>query len=267
MTRNHLSAYGFSFIFHAVFIALIFTLGNLLPLEQTPLVIDFSILSGNESVPVINPAAKPEQPKVVKQIQPATPKQKKIVKKPPKIEEKKIVAVNKPEPLPIAPVIEEKPMEKEIVAEVEPIKPEIAEQTEMEEIIPLPDAEFAENQTPSDVPPMEAVNNFNDAALNEKASYGYSKQQYLKAHFDYIKNDIQKKVVYPRMARKMGWQGRVLLSFVVCEDGSIKDVKIIESSGYSLLDANAVKTVQSAAPFPVPPIRAEIIIPISYALV
>ncbi|MBU0728703.1 MAG: energy transducer TonB [Proteobacteria bacterium] len=39
----------------------------------------------------------------------------------------------------------------------------------------------------------------------------------------------------------------MLVSFVVCEDGSIIDIKILESSGYSLLDTNAIKIVQKVS--------------------
>ncbi|MFC1523834.1 energy transducer TonB, partial [Thermodesulfobacteriota bacterium] len=91
--------------------------------------------------------------------------------------------------------------------------------------------------------------------------------QYLKAHFQYIREDIQHQVVYPRIARKKGWQGKVVLKFIVCEDGRVMNVEVVESSGYAVLDKNAMKSVRSAAPFPKPPVRAELIIPIRYGLV
>ncbi len=91
-------------------------------------------------------------------------------------------------------------------------------------------------------------------------------KQYLKEHFLYIKNNVQNKISYPSMARKMGWQGRVLISFVVCKDGSVKDIRIIESSGFKVLDKNAVEVIQKTAPFPKPPVSAELIIPVTYKL-
>ena len=68
------------------------------------------------------------------------------------------------------------------------------------------------------------------------------------------------------MARKMGWCGQVKIAFVVCEDGGVNDVRVVESSGFSLLDRNAVETVKNVAPFPTPPIKAEIRMAITYRL-
>ncbi len=89
---------------------------------------------------------------------------------------------------------------------------------------------------------------------------------YLKEHFVYIRDRITGRIVYPHLARKMGWGGQVKLAFVVCEDGGVNDVRVVESSGFGLLDRNAVDTVKSVAPFPSPPVRAEIRMAISYRL-
>lgn len=50
---------------------------------------------------------------------------------------------------------------------------------------------------------------------------------------------------YPRLARKRGYQGTVLLDVFVTRDGQAKDVKVVQSSRYSVLDKAAVKSVQS----------------------
>lgn len=93
------------------------------------------------------------------------------------------------------------------------------------------------------------------------------KNRYLKAHFEYIKNEIQQKIIYPLVARKNGWQGRVVVSFMVCEDGRVEAISVRESSGFALLDKSAVKTILQAAPFPPPPSRAELVVPINFSLV
>jgi len=106
--------------------------------------------------------------------------------------------------------------------------------------------------------------------VNEISEEEYQEQMralFLKTHFQYIRDNIQHSVVYPRIARKRGWQGKVVIKFVVWEDGHVSDVEIVESSGYSVLDKNAVKSVKTAAPFPKPPIRTELIIPIRFGLV
>ena len=68
------------------------------------------------------------------------------------------------------------------------------------------------------------------------------------------------------MARKMGWEGKVLLSFVISTNGYVETIKIIKSCGFKTLDQNAIKTVRQCAPFPSPPVNAELILPVTYRL-
>ncbi len=275
MTNNHFFGYGFSLCIHVAAITMILTLGNLIPVEKAPIIIDFSIVTGKEPSFPSTPAATPEHQSVTNRIKPVKKTKvnhaeiEKLIKPtPPPVVEKKNLDEIRADPLPISPVIKEEPIEKKIVAELKPQEQPRPAQSEIEKVIPLTDnSDSTENDTAVEIHSTEMVNNSVDSTPDERTSYGYSKQQYLKAHFDYIKNDIQKKIIYPGIARKKGWQGRVLISFVILEDGSVIDIQIIESSGYSLLDKNAVKSVLSAAPFPTPPVKAEIIIPISYALV
>jgi protein TonB len=91
-------------------------------------------------------------------------------------------------------------------------------------------------------------------------------QHYLKEHFIYIRDLISKQIVYPSMARKMGWSGKVTVAFVITEDGSVQAIRVVESSGFPLLDKSAVETVRGAAPFPKPPVRAEIVVPVNFKL-
>jgi TonB family protein len=89
---------------------------------------------------------------------------------------------------------------------------------------------------------------------------------YLKEHFAYIRDRITRSICYPDTARRMGRHGRVKIAFVICEDGSVADVRVIESCGCSMLDQNTVDTVKKVAPFPCPPVRAEIRMAINYQL-
>lgn len=84
--------------------------------------------------------------------------------------------------------------------------------------------------------------------------------------FAYIRDAIQRGIAYPAMARKMGWEGKVVVAFLVLSDGSVRDVRVVQGSGYSALDRGAVDAVRNAAPFPRPPAEAEIITPVVYRL-
>ena len=98
-----------------------------------------------------------------------------------------------------------------------------------------------------------------------KADYG-EKIRYLRANFTYIRDMIQKKVVYPTIARKMGWEGKVTVSFVIFSDGLTKHLRVMKSSSVEILDRSAMEAVKDASPFPKPPAEAQIIIPIVYKL-
>ena len=89
---------------------------------------------------------------------------------------------------------------------------------------------------------------------------------YLKKNFFYIRDLIQKNITYPRVARQMGWQGKVTVSFLILNDGRISNIKVKQSSGKDILDNNAVETIKRASPFPPPPVKAEITVPVVYAL-
>jgi TonB family protein len=92
------------------------------------------------------------------------------------------------------------------------------------------------------------------------------KMGYIREHFTYIRDIIMRNLSYPQVARKMGWTGKVKISFIVCSDGHAKDIKIAEGSGIEMLDKNAVEAVKKASPFPRPPLEAHLIIPIVYKL-
>lgn len=135
----------------------------------------------------------------------------------------------------------------------------------------------SENQTPVTTPvvPQESNNNLSsvkDVAITHSvpASAGNSvesvKQRYLKEHFKYIRDLIQKKLTYPRIARKMGWTGKVIVSFVISTDGNVKDIEITESSGFEMLDKNTIEIVKKTSPFPRPPVEAQLLIPVTYKL-
>jgi protein TonB len=91
-------------------------------------------------------------------------------------------------------------------------------------------------------------------------------QRYLKEHFTYIRDLITNRLVYPPMARKMNWSGKVVVAFVITEEGAVHSIRVVEKSGFRALDKSAVETVRSVAPFPKPPQRAEIVVPINFRM-
>jgi len=56
------------------------------------------------------------------------------------------------------------------------------------------------------------------------------------------------------------------VAFVILENGSVETLRVIKSSGHDLLDESVVKTVRALQPFPRPPTRAEVVVPIAFGL-
>jgi protein TonB len=64
----------------------------------------------------------------------------------------------------------------------------------------------------------------------------------------------------------MGWEGMVTLSFTVLENGSIDDVKVVNSSGFPILDENARNTIAKTNLKRKVPVRLYVLLPVEYRL-
>lgn len=93
---------------------------------------------------------------------------------------------------------------------------------------------------PKNVPKGDVI------SLNTK-SYKYI------SYFTHIKRKIELVWEYPRAAAEMGQEGRLTLRFTILKDGRLAGVWLVQSSGYRLLDEEAIRAVKEAAPFnPIP---------------
>lgn len=84
--------------------------------------------------------------------------------------------------------------------------------------------------------------------------------------YSFIKDAVQNKIKYPHVARSNGWEGRVIVSFVIECGGGVRDIRVKESSGIALLDKSAVDAVKNAGPFKPVAIEARVVIPVVYKL-
>ncbi len=84
--------------------------------------------------------------------------------------------------------------------------------------------------------------------------------------YGYLREAIQREIAYPAVARKMGWEGSVVVGFTILRDGTVRDVRLVRGSGFSILDRNALEAVRSASPFPRPPAAAKVLTPVLYKL-
>jgi len=70
---------------------------------------------------------------------------------------------------------------------------------------------------------------------------------------------IVKKVTpkYPKRARRMGWEGTVVLDFLVDANGNVYDIRVVRSSGYPDLDQAAINALKQWKFAPKPGKNAE----------
>ncbi|MBA3016071.1 MAG: TonB family protein [Proteobacteria bacterium] len=258
--------FGFStsLLVHGLFGLLLFSLATGVPEAPAPKVIDLSILAGPKSAPSPAVAAPPEPvarvvptlpvaPEVVKQEVIPPRKQKKVVKR---LVRPIPEAVKIPAPVQVAAVEVE-----------EPSAPIVSETPEPQALTSTPSPPAQSTMARSEgVASAQAQDSPVAVASGGTGTAQTAEERWRQEHFDFIKEAIRKNMTYPVIARKNGWQGRVLVSFVICQDGQVKDIRIEKSSGFALLDKNSVSIIKQSAPFPNPPVQATLIVPIDYTL-
>jgi len=254
---NH-QACGFlmSLIIHTGVIVFAVVLGTTSALMNTkPVVIDLSILES-----VINSPGPPKEDPIPKAL-PA-----------PKLSEPE-----KPKPVE-KPKIVQRIRQREKKVDTEPSEPKIVTPVEEQGPVPIASAEVPKTQPLTETLPGAGDQSARGTGVGEGGGWGGSgngaggisadalRKKYLSQHFAYIKTIIQENITYPPRAQRMGWQGKVVVDFIIMENGKAADIKVIKSSGFEVLDDNVVKTVEAVAPFPKPPVRAELRVPIIYRL-
>ena len=75
---------------------------------------------------------------------------------------------------------------------------------------------------------------------------------------------------YPSLARLNRWEGKVVVRAVIKETGDVADLRIAQSSGYDILDQDALEILKQTAPLqlkqPLGQPQIVVHIPISYKL-
>lgn len=75
---------------------------------------------------------------------------------------------------------------------------------------------------------------------------------------------------YPALARKRGWEGKVMLAVAVAGDGTVQGVRVQSGSGHDLLDAAALRAVRQWRFQPGTragaPVAMEVLVPVHFLL-
>ena len=150
-----------------------------------------------------------------------------------------------PEPVTVTPERKKKkavqPAETDEPSPVEEEGPVLAVDQPPQPPLPAPPAAQPVPEPPAPAPPPAPEETVDvDAALAQ------------------IRAKLQENLLYPPVARLNSLQGTVRLRFEVESSGKPHDVKVIESSGFQVLDDAAVKTVLASAPLPVVPVKVKV---------
>jgi len=65
----------------------------------------------------------------------------------------------------------------------------------------------------------------------------------------WLKIKVESVLKYPELAAISGYQGTLFVKFDILKDGSLGSVEVLKSSGYKILDDEAMRSIRSAAPF------------------
>ncbi len=79
-----------------------------------------------------------------------------------------------------------------------------------------------------------------------------------------IRRRVLARLAYPRMARTMGWEGVVVVAFLVVPGGQATGIAVARSSGHEALDRAALEAVAASVPLPSPPSPQAILLPVRF---
>jgi len=111
---------------------------------------------------------------------------------------------------------------------------------------------------------IEKTENKSIEPSEKKGNY---QKEYKAQNLSKIRDIVRSFLRYPLIAKKMGWEGTVVLKFTIYPNGMLKNIEIEKSSGFEVLDKNAVKVIRSvSSKFPRPERPVTIVLPITYRL-
>ncbi len=231
-----------SLLAHAAFVGCTFALSQQAVALKPPIIINFTMeAASNEDTAVAKAPAEPLD---------------EIVKKP-EVREKQIILPKKKE---VVRKLKKTPVQESVPAPI----PSPAPVQEPSEAASAVDDSTAQEGGEANATPAQAASGHGGQSMGNDGSS--ESGQYLQKNYEYIRKHIMDNLIYTAAAQRMGMRGKVMVSFIINMGGDVEALTILSSCGHELLDANVIKTIHKAAPFPKPPARAKIILPIVYEL-
>ena len=165
------------------------------------------------------------------------------------------------------PVVEEVVVEENIAEE--PIIEEASEETLAEEVVVEEVVEEVTEEVAEEVVVEEAV--VEEPVEEPVLKFGLDVQPEYPGGLTEAMKVVAANTKYPAEAKANGWEGKVICTLIVEKDGSVSSVKVMRSSGYTVLDDEAVRafsTLSNWAPGQKDgkPVRAQVMLPLQFKL-
>lgn len=173
---------------------------------------------------------------------------------------------------------QQKPVIKKVHKEVKPKRQEVAKKvvpkktvvvTEPTEIIeePVVEKETRVANEGSKTPVEEKKEATATQIIEAKEEPRITPEEaYVVMHIQEIQTLLSQNLYYPRMARKRGIQGEVLVSFCILSNGDVEHIQVLKSNR-EILSRAAIKTIENlAGRFPKPSEALTLQVPIRYSL-
>lgn len=229
---------------------------ELMPKAETPVVEAPPPAPEVVPEPIVERPPEPETPpEPVVEPPPETPAPEPIVEPPPEPPPPEPIVEPPPEPPPPEPKPKPKPLRKKPApikappprpapepqgaAPSEPVPPPVPQPPAPEPppALPVPAETPPPVATPPEPPPPRA--SFDDNVLD-----GYAQL---------LSGAIGRFQKYPRLAQMRGWEGTVEVLLRIAAGGAVREISLVKSSGFDVLDEQALAMVRQATPLPRPP--------------
>lgn len=84
--------------------------------------------------------------------------------------------------------------------------------------------------------------------------------------YNYIREAVMKNIRYPGEALRLGIEGKVFISFIVLENGTTSEIRVVSGSGYRVLDESAKEAVAMTRIRKKVPYRVVVHLPVTYKI-
>jgi protein TonB len=163
--------------------------------------------------------------------------------------------------------VEEKKIEK-IQKKVEPVKKEPKPVKKIKK--PKPKKKIVKKEPKKEIkkPVAKVTSQKKQEESIKRVKSGENYQEkYIKTNLESIIAAIKKHKNYPYLAKKRGFEGKVVVQCTIMANGKIKDIKIIDECKYDILNKNSIKILKLASKeFEAPKKDVQLTIPFNYYL-